>query len=288
MIRTQIAHLHTTALSHPGLAGKTNEDRYAVIAHQRSLNDPTPSLFAILCDGVGGHHAGEVAAELAVNTICQAVEDSDAAHPLQTLQQAIQTASQLIQEQSLQAADQKGMGSTCACVWVLGPKLYTTSVGDSRIYLMRANSLLRLSTDHTWIHDAIEKGVITPAQAVGHPNQHVIRRYLGSPQPPQVDIRLRLSARESDRQAESNQGLALQAGDVLLLCSDGLTDPVSDTEIQEILRSNPVEKAASLLVELACQRGGKDNISLVLLDVPIDFHSPSNSLLGHLWDRLTR
>jgi serine/threonine protein phosphatase PrpC len=287
MIRTQTAHIYATVLSHPGMAGKRNEDRYAVVTHQRSLNDSAPSLFAILCDGIGGHHAGEVAAELAVNHICQAVDESDATHPIQTLQESIQNASRLIQERAQETDDQNGMGSTCACAWLIGANLYTASVGDSRIYLLRRNTLLRLSTDHTWIHDALEKGLITPEQAVGHPNRHVIRRYLGSHHPPLVDTRLRLSKVESDRQAEANQGKPLQARDVLLLCSDGLTDQVSDEEIQETLSSTNGEHAAAHLVDLACQRGGQDNISVILLQVPPDLPVPAGNLLERIRGWLT-
>ncbi len=96
----------------------------------------------------------------------------------------------------------------------------------------------------------------------------VIRRYLGSPQPPEVDFRLRLSDGETNAEAEANQGMTLKAGDKLLLCTDGLTDLVKDHEIQEILKTQPMEKAAQTLIDLANDRGGHDNITVILIQAP--------------------
>ena len=160
------------------------------------------------------------------------------------------------------------MGATCAAAWIIGHRLYAATVGDSRLYLLRGRAIIQLSTDHTWIQEALERGFIQPEEARGHPNAHVIRRYLGSPSPPRVDIRLRLSSRESDTQSEANQGLLLQAGDQLILCSDGLTDLVENREILNAFTSQPAQKAAEAMVNLANARGGHDNITLVAIDVP--------------------
>ncbi|RME89371.1 MAG: serine/threonine-protein phosphatase, partial [Anaerolineae bacterium] len=269
MIRTDRAHLHVATRTHPGVADRNNEDRYAVTSYRVSAEDPTPVVFAVLADGIGGHRAGEVAAEMAVNYISQKVAESDTSHPVQTLQEAIQTASRAIASQSASVGAQRGMGATCACVWVIGERLYTASVGDSRIYLLRGEDIHQLTTDHTWVQEALERGIITPEQVKGHPNQHVIRRYLGSPEPPEVDFRLRLQADEEDAQALANQGLPLLPGDTLLLCSDGLTDQVKAPEIARIVQSSPtLDAAAQALIDLACERGGRDNITVVLLGVP--------------------
>lgn len=267
MILREKAHLPVTALSHAGMSGKNNEDRLAVSAHQTPGRRAQPSLLAVLADGIGGHRAGEIAAEMTVNLISAGVAQSDAVHPAQILQDAVIAASRAIFSEAAHP-ERRGMGATCAAAWIIGRRLYTVTVGDSRIYLLRQGRLQRLSTDHTWIQEALDTGMLQPEQVEGHPNAHVIRRFLGSPQPPIVDIRLRLDDAETDEQAEHNQGTALQKGDMLLLCSDGLTDLVRDDEIREMLSTIPRDDAARALIDLACQRGGHDNITLILIQVP--------------------
>jgi protein phosphatase len=254
-------------MSHAGMVGKNNEDRYSVSSFTGV--DDKPVLFAIISDGIGGHRAGEVAAELAVNYISEKISESDGKTPLQTMELAIHTASQAIASRSASQADQYGMGATCACLWVEGDRFYTASIGDSRIYLIRDGRIQRLTVDHTWIQEAIEKGIITPEQAHDHPNVHIIRRHLGSVELPDVDFRLRLHPDDDDEQARKNQGAQLRLGDVLLMCSDGLTDMVWDDEILRLITTrNALKSAAEDLVEQANERGGHDNITVILIGMP--------------------
>lgn len=267
MNRSQRPHLHVAALSHAGKAGKNNEDRYTVSSYLNEAEKPV--VFAIIADGIGGHRAGEVAAELAVNYIIQNVSESNGRKPLEIMESAIHAASQAIASRSASKTDQHGMGSTCACVWVEGYKLYTAYVGDSRIYLIRDGKIQRLTVDHTWVQEAIEKGIILPEQARDHPNVHVIRRHLGSVELPQVDFRLLLSNEDDHEKALKNQGTTLRAGDILLMCSDGLTDLVWDDEILRVLTTRSgLKSAAEDLVAQANERGGHDNITVILLAVP--------------------
>lgn len=269
MIRSKFPHLYIAALSHAGMSGKNNEDRYEVLSFQLSEEDPRLSVFAVVADGIGGHKAGEIAAELAVNYISKRIADSNAKKPSRILEQAVHDASLAIAEHANGNEDQKGMGSTCACVWVIENNLYTAYVGDSRIYLLRENQIQRLTVDHTWVQEAFEKGVITQEQMFDHPNQHVIRRHLGGEKLPEVDFRLRVDDAESREESERNQGYHLEAGDIILLCSDGLTDLVWDDEIFDLIRAQAdINAAAESLVSLANQRGGHDNITVVMLAVP--------------------
>jgi len=268
MIRTDKSHLITVAQTHPGMSGKNNEDRFAVTAYHVSEKNPMPVLLAVLSDGIGGHRAGEIAAEIAVNCISQKVAGSDAHNPVGLLQQAIIEASARIYEEAQNSPERQGMGATCVAVLVLNNRLFAASVGDSRLYLIREGQIRKLSTDHTWIQEALEAGVLEPSQAEGHPNAHVIRRYLGSPNPPQVDIRLRLNDSETNAEAEGNQGFTLLPGDHLLLCSDGLSDLVQDQEILEMIQAKPVNEAVSALIDLANERGGHDNITIIVLQAP--------------------
>ncbi len=160
------------------------------------------------------------------------------------------------------------MSTTCACAWVIGDRVYIASVGDSRIYLQRQDSIQQLTTDHTWVQEAIDSGVLSPDQARDHPNAHVIRRHLGSRKPVEPDFRLRLNSEEGEEQAEANQGTRLQPGDRLLICSDGLTDLVSDVEILGFLKNRNQDGVLEDLVDLANERGGHDNITIILLELP--------------------
>lgn len=269
MIRTSLPHVHVAALSHAGMSGKNNEDRYAVSSFHISADDPRPAVFAVVADGIGGHLAGEIAAELAVNYITAGVAESNARKPVKIMESAIQNASQSISSHSAGNEGENGMGATCACAWIIEDKLYTAYVGDSRIYLLRGKYIQRLTIDHTWVQEAFEKGIITADQIHDHPNQHVIRRYLGGLKLPEVDFRLRIDNSESSEESENNQGFHLEPGDTVLICSDGLTDLVWDDEIQKIIRTKKdLKLAAEALVDLANERGGHDNITVVILSMP--------------------
>ena len=268
MILAEQAHLQIAAATHPGMKGKANEDRYSVTAYRSSIDDSTPSVLAILADGIGGHRAGEVAAQLAIENINKFIANSPSSQPALVLKQALTHTNQLILNFASANPSLLGMGTTCVCAWVIGEQLYAASVGDSRLYLQREDRLICLTTDHTWVQEALARGSLTPEQVKGHPNAHIIRRFLGSMNAIQPDLRLRLSPAENDIQAEANQGLRLLTGDRLMLCSDGLTDLVKDAEILDILRSRQIDQSPARLINLANQRGGHDNITVVMLEVP--------------------
>lgn len=270
MIRTDHAHLPVVAATHSGMTGKNNEDRYAVSAFRLRSKGATRALLAVLSDGIGGHRAGEVAAEIAVETISKDIAESGAGDPIRILRHAIQAASQEIRELARSDPNRQGMGATCVCAWIIGRRLYTATVGDSRLYLLRGGAIRQLSTDHTWVQEALDQGLLQPEQVAGHPNSHVIRRYLGAPIPPEVDVRLRMNDADSDPQAEANQGMLLEPGDRLLLCSDGLTDMVDDAEILAAFQAYAHDAAVNNLVALANQRGGLDNITLVAIAIPAE------------------
>lgn len=265
MIKTERPHLRISADSHPGMTGKQNEDRYGVTTFDAAGQ---PQVLAVLCDGIGGHRAGEVAAEMGVSLITDGVAASEGHQPLETLSAAIVQASQAIYEASRSDQGRAGMGATCACAWVAGDRLYTANLGDSRIYLLRKGHLVQLSTDHTWIQEAIDAGIISSEEGEAHPNAHIIRRYLGSKGPAEPDFRLWFFEGEDDEAAQANQGLKLEPNDLILLCSDGLTDLVGDDEIRGVLEHKKLAKAPDVLIGMANERGGHDNITVVLMRVP--------------------
>ena len=268
MIRSETQHFDTASASHAGMRGKQNEDRYLVSHFWIDLKKRKPSVLAVLCDGIGGHRAGEVAAEIGARTVTQCVLEGDPQRPIHTLESAIHRANQAVYHASTSDRGRLGMGTTCACAWVIDGRLYTVNLGDSRVYLLRDSHIIQLTTDHTWIQEALDAGLLSDPSQNGHPNAHVIRRYLGSENPPEPDFRLWYFEGESDAEALANQGLRLTPGDILLLCSDGLTDLLSDEEIQEVIQRLPLEQAPDRLISLANTRGGHDNTTVVLLRAP--------------------
>ena len=268
MRRSESSPFRGAALTHAGMSGKNNEDRFGVSAFTLDDEADTPVLLAVLADGIGGHRAGEVAAEISVETLSQVVAESDGDQPREILHAAVLDASQEVLAASQGQEDRMGMGSTCACVWLIGNRLYTVTVGDSRIYLMHNGQIRQLSTDHTWVQEALDYGLLQPEEVKNHPNAHVIRRYLGSVKPVVPDFRLKLEDGEREESALANQGMSLFTSDRLLICSDGLSDLVEDQEIAGAFKDRTQEEAVQFLVDLANQRGGHDNITVIAVEIP--------------------
>ena len=251
--------------THPGETGKNNEDRYGLATLESPVDGPVT--LAVVADGIGGHLAGEVASQLAVETITESVRAHLRAGYLPALESAVTAAARTVAEAAESRAEHRGMGTTCAvALWAAG-RLYTAYIGDSRIYLLRSGSIRQVSVDHTFVQEAIDFGILTPADARAHPQRHVLRRHMGKDPAVKPDFRLRLADDETAEQSEKNQGLALAAGEAVLLCSDGLSDLVESGEILEAVRRQAPQAAVEALILLARQRGGHDNITLVLLQV---------------------
>ncbi|MDY6847314.1 MAG: protein phosphatase 2C domain-containing protein [Chloroflexota bacterium] len=268
MIEAKKPHLDISAASHPGMTGKQNEDRFQVSASWVSHKKKVPSTLAVLCDGIGGHRAGEIAAQMGVSIITETILKGDTKNPLEIMGEAIRRASAAIYTASQSDKGRTGMGATCAIAWVVGDKLFTANLGDSRIYLLRKGHLVQLTTDHTWVQEAYDAGLIDESERENHPNAHVIRRYLGAKSEPEPDFRLWYFEGERDEDAKNNQGMRLIAGDTLILCSDGLTDLVEDSEIQLVIKENPLDAAVEILIQMANDRGGYDNTTVILMGTP--------------------
>jgi protein phosphatase len=260
-------HLLVGALSHPGERREHNEDRYSVTAYQLSRGG-TPALLAVVADGIGGHQAGEVAAEMAIDAVVERVGKSSGRDPLPTLRAAIAEAANAVIKASQRNQALEGMGSTLAIVWVIGRRLYLTYIGDSRIYMYSEGQIQQLSNDHTWVQEALEHSIISEEEAEDHPHAHVLRRHIGGEKPPEPDLRIRLPQDSDQGGSSSHQGFELKTNDMLLLCSDGLTDLVEADEIGQVLSSNEPAAAVHRLVDMARERGGHDNITVVALKVP--------------------
>jgi len=269
LIPSKKPHLDSAAITDPGSRGRLNEDSYEITSFTVSENDDTPVLLAIIADGIGGHKAGEIASKIAVTTIISSVAESDGTDPLWILKSALLEANHSITSEAASDDSRKGMGSTVACALIIDSALYVATLGDSRIYLIRDNVIQQLTIDHTWVQEALEVGVINLEEARSHPRRHLIRSYLGSSDPIHPDLRLYLDADESQEQAKANQGLPLVPEDQVMICTDGLTDLLADEEILEILQGKESrDKNLQKMVDLANLRGGHDNITIALVEVP--------------------
>jgi protein phosphatase len=285
MIPQDTPHLTAVGQSHTGKRRTQNEDRYAIRAYQ--VEDGQDAMLIIVADGIGGHQAGEIAAQHTVDTIESSLSSFSGGDPLPVIEKAIIEAGRVVADAASDDTQQEGMGSTVALALIIGNKLYTSTVGDSRIYLLRNGRLHQVSTDHTWIQEAIEYDILTPEEARGHPQAHVLRRHIGGEELPEPDLRLRLRDGESDEAARRNQGTKLKDEDRLLLCTDGLTDMVPDSEIYNALAGMPPDEAAAHLVERALKAGGNDNITVAIAAIPKEFDIPPIVVHRRQWGRNT-
>jgi serine/threonine protein phosphatase PrpC len=266
MIPQESLHLTAVGRSHTGRKRTQNEDRFAIQAY--ALEDGRNAALVIVADGIGGHQAGEVAAQYTVDTILTSMASFEGTDPLPAIEKAIIEAGRAVSQAASEESAREGMGSTVAIAFIIEDRLFTATVGDSRIYLLRKQRLRQVSIDHTWIQEAIEYDILTPEEARGHPQSHVLRRHIGGEELPEPDLRLRLRDGESDEAAFENQGTTLDDQDRVLLCTDGLTDMVPDIEIYNTLVTLPPEKAVDRLVERALKSGGKDNVTVAIVALP--------------------
>lgn len=205
----------------------------------------------IVADGVGGQKHGADAAHLAIQIIrdefYQARREGEEIRP--ALKGAIHKANGAIYREAEERGGDR-MGSTVVVAVQEGNKFYVAHVGDARAYLLHKNELRRMTRDDTWVQKQVEAGVLTPEEAANHELRNVVTQVLGN----KPDIQVHLA-----------KPYALQAGDVLLLCSDGLHDPVSGAELEEILRREAPPAAADRLVQRAIEQGASDNITAVVV-----------------------
>jgi len=267
--REDVSKYEIGSATHEGETGKNNEDRYmAELVTPPEGSEGPPFWVLMVADGIGGHNAGEVAADVAIQTVREYMHESISRHYTRNLQKAIEAADRAIYERAVSDPAYQNMGSTAVTAIIADDRLYLAYVGDSRAYLIRDGRIQQMSVDHTWAQEAIDAKRLTPEEARAHPNRHVLKRFLGIRSEVQVDTRLHLSGTEDNEQAERNQGVALQAGDTLLLCSDGLTDELQDEEIRAAVLKYAPQQAAEQLVKMARARGGHDNITVVIARAP--------------------
>jgi protein phosphatase len=204
------------------------------------------SLF-LVADGMGGHQAGEIASRRAVDQVIRTYVDAPSTDVQMSLQRAIKSANASLHAEAQRRVGSVGWGTTMVAAVVRHDELWVANVGDSRAYLLRSGKLRQLTQDHSWVAEAGGDEVVE-----GWVGRHVITRALG---------------RKPEVEPDLFPPLRLRAGDRILMCSDGLTTPVSDAEIAKIAARSAPQQACEALVSAANEKGGPDNISVILIRV---------------------
>ncbi|MFN9807368.1 MAG: Stp1/IreP family PP2C-type Ser/Thr phosphatase [Betaproteobacteria bacterium] len=238
--------------THPGLVRPLNEDALGA--------DPEAGLF-VLADGLGGYNAGEVASAMAVSSLLTRLSAEFAAataegrsfDPDQALDAALLKVNADIYAAALNSAAFEGMATTVVVAWLLGDRLWVAHTGDSRLYRLRDRELVQITRDHSFSQELLDAGMVSEDEARLLPAKNLVTRALGAGAEIEPEV----------------HDYDLRAGDVMLLCSDGLTEMVQDGEIERVLQSTlpDITEAARRLVVMANEAGGRDNISVVLVRV---------------------
>jgi protein phosphatase len=243
-------------LTDVGRRRKLNEDNFLV--------DPEPNLYAV-CDGMGGHNAGEVASKMSIETLAAFIEKSHREKEItwpygldvnlsfdgNRLKTAIKLANKRVFKAADNREDYTGMGTTVVAALVSNDIMTIGSAGDSRAYLIRAGTITQLTRDDSWVSAALGEGILNSDEIERHPLRNVITKAVGAKETIELDV------------VEHK----LLPGDVTLLCSDGLHAMINDDQIIKAVTPFPktLQEAATRLVEAANEAGGKDNVSVVLL-----------------------
>ena len=249
----------SAGLTNPGMKRELNEDNFLILKDEGVF---------VVADGMGGHNAGEVASKIAVDTIAEffhaAREDEDVTWPYKLdptlsfdankLMVCVKFANRRIFKCSILTPEYSGMGTTIVSILAFDgqDELYVAHVGDSRCYCLHDGQLSQVTEDHSLVNEYIKAGQITKEQAKTFPNKNVIMRALGMKDNVLIDIQKRPAC----------------AGDIYLLCSDGLSDMVPDNDLEALMRQDiPLDEICQQLIDLANSNGGKDNITAVLVKV---------------------
>ena len=239
-----------------GMIRSGNEDNFTVDSSE------TRGIF-IVADGMGGHAAGEVASEMAVQIVqreLSGVKNLDSDDVVKLVAESLKHANRAIHDRTLTEVDKQGMGTTVSALLLSGARYLIGQVGDSRVYLLRDGHFAQLTKDHSYVQEQVDAGFLTPEQARYHPYSNVITRCVGAGQDVEPDI---------------YRG-EVRAGDLYLVASDGLTGMVDDRRLAQLLssRAEPERKVQALIAE-ANGRGGLDNITAIVVQV-VDAGPPSD------------
>src|SRR5436190_784071 len=243
--------LDVAQLTDVGRKREHNEDNMAFVIPKDSQVMASKGALFIVADGMGGHAAGEVASEIAVDTVSNMYYQEDSKDVAVSLLRAIRRANASIHQRAAENMLRSGMGTTCVAAVLRGNMSYIANVGDSRAYLVRGNQVRQISQDHSWVAEQVRAGLLTEDQARSHAQRNVITRCLGTQPDVEIDV----------------FPVELQESDALVLCTDGLSGLISDEELRTIVDQHQPQESVYLLVERANENGGPDNITAIVVRV---------------------
>lgn len=236
------------AVSDIGKAREKNQDAYY------ASNDLSLPLYMV-ADGMGGHNAGEIASTMAMNIIKKNFfENKEQLTDKETIfgiiKKSIEEANTKIYLKSLENENCKGMGTTITLAYIFKNEIFIGHVGDSRAYLIRNGNIIQITEDHSFVNELVKIGSITKEEAINHPKKHMITRAVGSSSVIEMDLIVR----------------SYEENDILLLCSDGLSNMLKEFEISQVFDTEKdIQKACETLAQMANQKGGHDNITVVAI-----------------------
>jgi serine/threonine protein phosphatase PrpC len=239
--------LRSFSVTDIGRKRKLNQD-FVYVSEEPVGN--LPNVF-IVADGMGGHNAGDYASKCTVGTMVREIRGCFEKNPIRILGKAIRVANDQIRRRAREDKNLHGMGTTVVAATCLGHYLQVANVGDSRLYIMN-DKIRQITRDHSLVEEMIRIGGIDRAAARNHPDKNIITRAIGALDTVEIDFFYE----------------ELRPGDLVLMCTDGLTNMLEDNEIEGILKERiPIGEKAGKLVEAANNNGGKDNIAVILIDV---------------------
>ena len=248
-----------------GLVRADNQDFFGKFPEDSlDLSAPRGQLF-IIADGMGGHYAGRKASELAVGTLAKSYFSASVNGVMEGLQEAFRKANQTIYEYSTSSPQYAGMGTTCTALVFKDSHAYIGHIGDSRVYRISKRRVLQLTKDHSKVAEMLRRGILTKQEAKTHPERSHLYRALGTRPVAEVDF---------------INDISLDANKYFLMCTDGLFNHVEEEEMQDLVLSNNPQKASKLLIELANERGGQDNITVQVIRVNISHNYLQKILRG--------
>ena len=276
-----IASIKIGAKTDLGRVRDNNEDKFDFFEPEDPAVLATKGSFYAVADGMGGHSAGQIACELALKTVIETYYASPSADVEADLRHAIEEANGLIYDTAQAIPDRQGMGTTLTAAIVREDRITLAQVGDSRAYLLRDGVLTQLTEDHSWVAEQVRLGTMTLAEAQISPFRNIITRSIGTAALVEADVFTH----------------ELHVGDTFLLCSDGLTGHLESEEMQAVIQAHSPSVAALALVGAANERGGRDNITALVLSIraltpyegslaapaPSDMSSPAKEEKASRW-----
>ena len=245
--------IEMASLTDVGRQRSNNEDSYLYWEPDSDDDFRRKGRLAVIADGMGGYEGGQEASRLAVETVRHVYDIEFTGDPQSSLLLALEAAHRNIQRYAEEHPVFHGMGTTCTALSIVGRELSFAHVGDSRLYLVRPETITRLTRDHSYVGRLVESGIVRSEDAESHPQRHILTAALGSGKDVLPD--------------KPEHSIALEERDTLVLCTDGLWSLIAEPDIARVIRSNTPAESCLALVKMALERGGPDNVTLLVLRI---------------------